>query len=278
MPASAVHKRAIFLDVDGTYADFGVVPTAHEDAVRAARRNGHAVLLCTGRPVSALSPHLLAAGFDGVVSGAGARVEVGGQLVADVRFPEAVARRTIEVLDRHGAVYVTESPEAMYGYPAVGDLLQSKAPGPEASPERHEAFATFTGALELHEDISDRSFGKVFVFDSGSPMADVLAEIGPEVAAVAGSNEALGSRTGEIHLRQITKAVGMEAAREALGVPASAVVAAGDGPNDAEMLAAAATAVVIEGAQPELMAVADLVAAPPSRHGLVDAFTRLGLI
>ncbi|WP_061962438.1 HAD family hydrolase [Demequina flava] len=278
MPFSPAHSRAIFLDVDGTYADHGVVPKAHEDAVRAVRANGHAVLLCTGRPVSAISPHLLAAGFDGIVSGAGARVELGDDVLVDVRFPADIARRTVEVLDHHGAVYALESPEAMYAGPEVDLLLDSKTPGPEVPPERRDAFAIFRKALEITHARADKSYSKVFVFDSGAPMRQVLDEIGPEVSAVAGSNEALGERTGEIHLAHITKAVGMQAALEGLGLPADASVAAGDGPNDREMLASAGTAIVVEGALPDLMAMADLVAGPPSTHGLVSAFTTLGLI
>ncbi|NTV39192.1 MAG: HAD hydrolase family protein, partial [Demequinaceae bacterium] len=61
-------QRAIFLDVDGTYAHHGLVPPAHAAAVRAARAGGHLVFLCTGRPVSLLPQHLTAAGFDGVVA------------------------------------------------------------------------------------------------------------------------------------------------------------------------------------------------------------------
>ena len=51
-------RRAIFLDVDGTYAIHGKVPDAHVGAVRAARAAGHKVFLCTGRPVSALTREL----------------------------------------------------------------------------------------------------------------------------------------------------------------------------------------------------------------------------
>ncbi|WP_062004977.1 MULTISPECIES: HAD family hydrolase [Arthrobacter] len=68
--AKTIH--AVFLDVDGTYADYGVVPDAHVRAVRSARAAGHKVFLCTGRPVSMLPEHILEAGFDGLIASAGA--------------------------------------------------------------------------------------------------------------------------------------------------------------------------------------------------------------
>lgn len=43
---SAQSRKVVFLDVDGTYVnERGVVPPSAERAVRAARANGHLVLL-----------------------------------------------------------------------------------------------------------------------------------------------------------------------------------------------------------------------------------------
>jgi len=83
----------VFLDVDGTYAAHGVVPPGHEAAVRAARRGGHRVFPCTGRPRSMVSDRLLATGFDGLVAGGGAYVVLGDEVLADRRFPAGPAAR-----------------------------------------------------------------------------------------------------------------------------------------------------------------------------------------
>ncbi|WP_062079092.1 HAD family hydrolase [Demequina globuliformis] len=274
----AIHPRAIFLDVDGTYAEHGVVPQAHADAVRRARARGNFVFLCTGRPACAISPQLVDAGFDGIVSSAGARVQVGDAVVTDERFPADIARRTVEALDAQGALYALEAPDAMYAGPEVEALLDAKAPGPHAPRERQEAFSIFRAALTVTEDRASRSFSKIFVFDGGGPIAAVLEAVGPEISVVAGSNEALGERTGEIYLTHITKAVGVDLARSALGLGADAVVAAGDGPNDREMLAEAHTSIVISTAVPDILELADVVADGPERAGLVRAFAELDLI
>ena len=70
-------RRAVFLDVDGTLVDYsGRIPASARHAVRAARANGHLVFLCTGRSRSELWPDVTDIGFDGLVGGAGAYVEV----------------------------------------------------------------------------------------------------------------------------------------------------------------------------------------------------------
>src|SRR5215207_6204137 len=94
-----VRPRAIFLDIDGTYADHGVVPDAHAEAVRTARRQGHLVFVCTGRPLSMVPDHILDAGFDGTITGAGARVEIDGEVLKDTRFEPHLASRIVDVLD-----------------------------------------------------------------------------------------------------------------------------------------------------------------------------------
>src|SRR5690606_25517177 len=125
--------RTVFLDVDGTYADHGTVPPAHAAAVRAARRAGHRVLLCTGRPVSMLTDHLLDAGFDGVVASAGAYVRLDGAVAEDVRFPADLAAGVLALLDAHDVAYLLETPDAVYG--PVGTDVRLLRRGAAAPPE-----------------------------------------------------------------------------------------------------------------------------------------------
>nr|WP_024288417.1 HAD hydrolase family protein [Cellulomonas sp. KRMCY2] len=70
----------------------------------------------------------------------------------------------------------------------------------------------------------------------------------------------------------------MEVVARDLGIGREDVIAFGDGANDLEMLAYAGTAVAIEGGDPRLVALADLIARGPERAGLVAAFAELGLL
>ena len=130
-PTQTIH--AVFLDVDGTYADYGLVPEAHARAVRAARSAGNKVLLCTGRPVSMLPPHILEAGFDGLVASAGAYVEVAGEVLMDRRLPAELAAKTLATLDAHEVIYVLESPESLNVRADALPRLRETVEGPAAT-------------------------------------------------------------------------------------------------------------------------------------------------
>jgi Cof subfamily protein (haloacid dehalogenase superfamily) len=271
--------QAVFLDIDGTFADHGTVPAGHVAAVRQARAAGHRVLLATGRPMVMLVPAILAAGFDGLVASAGAYVEVGGRLLRDERFPAGLAARTVEVLNEHDVAYILEAPEVLLGPPGVGERLVrlvTARTGSDAVVQR-EAPRDIIAALRTSPDLRDASFAKVTYFES--PVAgDVLADrIGAGVAALPSSLPDLGPGAGELYLRDVHKAVGLRLAAEALGIAQRDVVAIGDGFNDVEMLAWAGTGVAIEGADPRVLAAADLVVPGPEHEGLVEAFRALGL-
>ncbi|MFL4476012.1 HAD-IIB family hydrolase [Paeniglutamicibacter sp. MACA_103] len=275
-PTKTIH--AVFLDVDGTYADYGVVPHAHKLAVRAAREAGHKVLLCTGRPLAMLPAHLLEAGFDGLVASAGAYVEVGGEVLMDRRFPAEMAARTLAALDAHGAVYVLESPESLHVASAAEQRLRqiieahfSQRPDGQAG-----GSSAILGSLAPIPEVP--SFAKISVFEAPVSVGSIAAEIGQDVAVVENSIADEGRHTGELYRRGISKADGVAVAIEYLGIDQADTIAFGDGENDLEMVAYAGIGVAIEGSHPGLLVLADRTAPPPSRDGIAAAFAELGLI
>jgi Cof subfamily protein (haloacid dehalogenase superfamily) len=281
MTGNPAHRRIIFLDVDGTFADHGDVPPGHVAAVRAARAAGHLVLLCTGRPKSMLPERILAAGFDGIVASAGGYVEVGGELLADRRFPPGIAAHAVEVLTRHDAAYVLEAPDALYGPPDVKERLRAAwsarmAVDPEES--RHEGPLDILDGLTSDADLSTASFAKITCFDSPVTVTELAAEMGPEIAALPSSIPGLGDRAGEIYVAAVDKSVGIRDVIAHLGVPREDTIAFGDGLNDLEMLEFAGIGVGIEGGDPSALAVADRTAPGPKHEGLATAFAELGLI
>ncbi|MBT8162407.1 MULTISPECIES: HAD family hydrolase [Arthrobacter] len=278
-PETSNNVRAVFLDVDGTYADYGVVPTGHVKAVQAARRAGHRVLLCTGRPVSMLPPSIQAAGFDGVVASVGAYVQVAGTVLVDRRFHPDLAARTIRVLDAHDAVYILEAQDESHAPPAAFDRLRtildvhfSKAPGGPVGA------SDILNAVRSTRDRGAARFAKVSVFDSPIPMPSLAGEIGGEIAVVANSVADEGRHAGELYQRGISKADGIAAVMAHLGIARENTVAIGDGANDLEMIAFAGVGIAIEGSLPELVAVADRTTPGPREEGLVAAFAGLGII
>lgn len=272
-------RRAAFLDFDGTLAENGVVPRVQAEAVLRARRAGHAVLLCTGRPGS-IVPADVAELFDGLVTSAGGHVRLGADVLRDQRFPAPLARRAVEVLDAHGVVYALEAPEALWCSLANVERLRSRPrPAPTTAPgDRGRGFVDILDAIAVPEDPAATSFAKISLWGSPVTVEQLAAEIGPEIGALPNSisHDDLGS--GELHLAEVDKAVGLRVAADALGVPIEDTVAIGDGMNDLAMLREAGTAVAITGSRPEVLAIADLEVPPPAEHGVLTAFERLGML
>jgi Cof subfamily protein (haloacid dehalogenase superfamily) len=263
------YQRAIFLDVDGTYALHGRVPPAHAAAVCTAREAGHKVFLCTGRPVSALTHHLIEAGFDGFVASAGAYVEIEGEVIADERFPSWLAKRLLEELDENSVAYIVENAEELFLPRRYQHLLPRalKAYGGEESDV----------IIEIADSFDDITFAKVICFGRGLPLRQILSPLGTAVSSVPNSIPDLGGGAGEVYQTHITKAVGIQKAIDALGMTPAQVVAYGDGINDIEMLQFAATSVAVEGSDPRVLAAAQHRAAGPEFSGLAVSFLELGL-
>ena len=270
--------RLVFLDIDGTYAFHGAVPSAHVDAVRAVRANGHRVLLCTGRPRSLVSPRLLEAGFDGLVCGAGAYAELDGEVLRDEVFPRALAERTLDALEAHDAVALVESTDALHVLPAGRDAMERRAPSGDPAGLQAAVWEDLRAARRVVDTLHGIDFGKIVTLSAAVDLADIAAEIGPEVAAVETSIKDLGRGAGELYLAHVTKAVGMEAVVARAGARREDVIAVGDGPNDIEMLDYAGTAVGIRGGHPDVLSRADILADGPERAGLVHAFEELALL
>lgn len=268
-------RRAVFLDVDGTYADRGVVPPGHAAALRRVRDAGHAVLLCTGRPPSVLSA--LSQGFDGVIASAGAHVRIGEQVLRDERFPAALGHRAVEVLLGSGVSFTLEAPEALYCTaamrPRLEASLRSFLQGGEGGGARD-----LIDALEVPDDLRTCSFAKISVWSSPVPVDELAAAIGTEVGALPNSVAPGDAASGELYLRRIDKADGVRMVAQRLGIDMADTVGAGDGMNDVGMLGAVGTAIGIEGAPEDVLSRADLVVPGPQREGLIEAFDQLGLM
>lgn len=271
-------RRAIFLDIDGTYADHGRVPAAHVEAVRRARENGHAVLLCTGRPESFL-PLGITEGLDGAVTSAGAHVRIAGEVLCDVRVDPALAARAVEVLEQHDVAYALEAPDAMHCTQRGAERMRRALEHLLGGTEGASAVAAEAGAyLNVDDDLRGCSFAKISVWGSPVPIEQLAAEIGEGLRPLPSSVDTGDTASGELQMVDVDKADGMLLVAEHLGVASADTVGIGDGMNDLGMLEAAGTAVGIADGRPEVIERADLVVPGPGEHGIVEAFERVGLI
>lgn len=270
-------NKTVFVDFDGTFADHGWIPPGHLEVVREARAAGNLVFLCTGRPKVMVPRRVREGVFDGLVCTAGCYVELGGEVLSDIRFPAGLAARTTAVLISQDVSFVLEAPAALFSSVSAAERVRALFTSPSWPGDPQDGTDELLAALHASDDLTGCSFAKVAIFDSALSVTTLAALIGPEVGDLPDSVTDLSGHAGELFLRGMDKSVGIAVVEERLGLRRSDVIAIGDGANDLEMLAYAGTGVAVQDAPQEVRAAAQLIVPGPAEAGLVRAFAELGL-
>ena len=271
-----VSPRAVFVDVDGTLCDSRQrVPDSAVRALSRVREGGHRLFVCTGRSVPEIYPRFIDLGFEGVVAGAGGYAAVGDSVLLDERMPTEHVRILTALWEELGAFYVWQGPDQMG--PSEG-YLDFFVPRAGKHPEDWIEYAQSISPFIV--DIDGGAFTKVtaYVPPDKASLERVSAALPEGYRAIIGSVGAAGYVPFEIIPDHLSKAVGMQAVCEHIGIPMSRSVAIGDSNNDVEAVACAAVGISIGGGCDDLVAVADIVAPAVGQGGLAWALAAAGLI
>lgn len=254
-------EKWLFFDVDGTLVPFGADtgPSGRTRAALArARARGHKVFLCTGRTRCDIGPGLLGAGVDGVISGAGARIEMGSVCLRAKPLPLALLRRTVTQILRQHVSCILEGTGGFY-YAGRGGV------------DLPWEFPRILRAGEVTRAMSVEKFTAHTV--SAAEFAPLAAWLDPWYDIYARPD----GRFFEMVRKGQDKAAAIRWLCRRFGVDKADVYAFGDSENDLPMLAAAGTAVVMGSAPPSVRRKASLVTGTVEEEGVAAALERLGL-
>ena len=268
--------RAVFVDIDGTLCDSRQrVPDSAVRALSRVRERGHRLFVCTGRSVPEIYPRFIDLGFEGVVGGAGGYAAVGDTVLLDERMPAEHVRILTALWEELDAFYVWQGPDQMG--PSEG-YLDFFVPRAGTHPEDWIEYAQSISPFIV--DIDGGAFTKVtaYVPPDNASMEAVTEALPDGYRAIIGSVGAAGYVPFEIIPDHLSKAVGMQAVCEHIGIPMSRSVAIGDSNNDVEAVARAAVGISIGGVCDDLVAVADIVAPAVGQGGLAWALAAAELI
>ena len=261
-------KTAVFLDLDGTLWEWGVVPDSAREAIRRAQANGHKVLTNTGRARSEV-PDLTYLGLNGFCFAAGAEVILDGKTIVDEPLGEERLRAVARVFDSFGLNYSLESGEGSWlciNDQATFDKLLDMVGGtpdpifytphvcdmpPEQWGQIHKTF--YHGGGPVYEQVV-----------AAMPEGVVLTDLGPGFAEATAAS--------------VNKATAMEAVRTYLGADEWRTMACGDSDNDLTMLKAADVSVAMGNGNDNAKAAATWVTTDIHDDGLLNAFAHYGLI
>ncbi|MGI6270037.1 MAG: HAD family hydrolase [Candidatus Howiella sp.] len=248
-----MQRKAIFLDIDGTYTSGSPVPPARNvRAVEAAQAAGHLVFLNTGRSCAFIPEEVLdSVPFDGIVAGNGSFVKLGEDILFRRRVPTETLVEVADVLLRDGV-------PCMFEGEAENLYLNDQNPQNGWLPvERGEDFLTRYKGIAVT---------KLTVF---GPVSAALKK-----ALTRDMRLITFPRYSETVLKGCSKATGMRVVLKAVGIPPEDSVAMGDSLNDLEMIKEAGFGVAMGGAVEEIKRLADAVVCPAADGGVGEAIER----
>lgn len=233
-----MNQKLIFLDIDGTLVASMAPPSLlAAKAVQGARAKGHRVFLCTGRNRPIIGQDILKLGFDGIISSAGAHVEVEGQVLFDSLLPEKTVQECLEVFHGHGMFCRIEDAHGIYTDPQMETLLKSTKADPKNSELIRMQREIEAGIRMLPYDQYPREGAYKLCFTSTSLQA--VEETKPYLEeqfhyVVHPYGDSTACFNGEIIRRGVDKGRGMELVCRHYGMEQTDTVAFGDSMNDNE--------------------------------------------
>ncbi len=259
----------LFFDIDGTiFDDRRNLPDSVLPAMEAAHRNGHRLIINTGRTLCNLDRRLDSFPLDGWIMGCGTRILYRGETIRCMEYSPEESQRLRGIFLKLGIPVIWECDTAMYFDPA----------GPE-----HPAMSAFREWAEKHgicRDIAkdDPEFRavKMFCFADRSGIAGMekaTAEAGMPYTAINRWPD-----QWELVPGGYSKGTGIDMLCEELGMTREECFAFGDSRNDLTMFEHAGHSIAMGNATDDVKAVCSFVTDLPENDGIEKAMKHYGLI
>lgn len=279
-----MNKKAIFLDIDGTLMNHsGKIPDSAVVAIEEARRNGHVVLVCTGRSRAEISRDIFQLDLDGIIGAAGGYVELEGKAIHEVYIPKEEVSHIVRFFEAHDTQFYLEATSKVYTNKQskayfINRIDQRIARSPEAKVDIESQMHPFLVNMEDESDLIRDDINKVTFMGASLTLDEIQQEFKEHFLVIPGSYGQEGKICGELMLKEVHKATGIEIALKALGIERRDTFAYGDSYNDIEMLQYVACGIAMANSPEALKKVADDVTDSPDEDGLYKSFKKYGLI
>ena len=257
--------KLVASDLDGTVVRTdGTISARTVAALAAVEAAGVPFVMVTGRPIRWMGQIAEMTGHHGVA------ICANGAVAYDLRS-ERVVRSSLLAPESARAV-VEALREAIPGIAfAVERLHAGFAHEPSYIPRWDSSDPRTQGPIE---DLLTDDVVKLLARHEGLGSDDLLAAAVATGAAGATFTHSSGDGLLEMSAEGVSKATGLAAFADELGVEADGVLAFGDMPNDLPMLAWAGHGVAVANAHPEVLAAADEVTGSNDEDGVAAVLDR----
>ncbi len=259
----------LFFDIDGTiFDDNRCLPDSVLPAMEAAHRNGHRIIINTGRTLCNMDRRLDEFPLDGWIMGCGIRIIFHGETFQSMEYSPEQSQRLRKGLLKMKIPVVWECDTAMY----------FESDGPEhPSVSGFREFAEKQGICRFVKD-DDPEFRavKMFCFTDGKGIEQI-----EKMAAEAGMPYSSINRWTdgwELVPAGYSKGKGIDILREKLGANRAECYAFGDSRNDLTMFEHAGYSIAMGNATEDVKAACTYVTDRPENDGIKKAMKHYGLI
>lgn len=248
-------KFAVFIDIDWTLTSENGVHPKNAEAIKMAQKAGHYIFANTGRAKSWIVPGLLGdIEFDGIISGIGAHIEIGGKTIFEkIIDPDFLYSCTNYFWDSKNCLFISGS--------QAGFILNPLPYFLEWNFSSIDSPDDFKGRYKNEKIQKVEVFGKILQYDKEFLGRELdLYEHGKYV---------------ECCPKGCSKAAAMDIVLNHLGIKKENTIAMGDSVNDIDMLKNAGTAVAVGNASDKIKEIADFVSTPSREGGVAYALQEL---
>ncbi|MCD8150744.1 MAG: Cof-type HAD-IIB family hydrolase [Clostridiales bacterium] len=256
----------IFFDIDGTLWDReNIIPESTKTALRLLKENGHQIFLCSGRTrVFIRSEELFSMDFDGVLSGCGTHIEYHGREILYKKVEDELLARSVQMFYDYDMPMVMEGRDMLF---MDADIISRDGYG-------RFLLEVMKDYIEpIRDNRENWEVSKFSVLIGGTKYRDVME-------ALKDNYEFLvhGDIVMEVVPKGYSKATGIAAVCDLLGVDRKDTYAFGDSANDLDMLDYVGTGIVMGNGTDVAKEHADYVTDDIHADGIYNACKKFTLI
>lgn len=276
--------KLIFLDADGTlFHHEGYIPNSAIDACIQAQKNGHKVILCTGRQRIEIFGDMLKIDYDAIIAGSGATIECDHEIIEENALSEEESEYLTKYLLDRNIPANFESSTKIYANQFTKDTMLKKVEeqckGKSEEEKAKHGLTILTNQITVVGSLEGLSYNKVSVIDNGkTPYKTIQDDLSDRYVVIPATFAPLGKESGEITSFHINKATGMDSVIRYFNADIKDTIAIGDGFNDLPMFEKSHLSVAMGNAPQEIKDKADRITTSLDEDGVYNAFKELKLI
>lgn len=262
-------QKLLFFDIDGTLltAYPWTIPDSTQQALKAARKNGHLLFINSGRTYTMLPDMIREMNFDGYVCGCGSQIYLHDRLLLSSSIPNPLCREIVERLRKSRLPACFERPDKILYDSSSCDL-------PDAIQKLKKVTITEDISLYTTQKYENFTFDKFLVFPTAESDRQEFRKFADQHFTCFVHEDAAWELAQKSH----SKATGIQFLVDYLGASIENTYAFGDSTNDLPMLKYAKTSIAMGNSNPLILPYCTYQTTPIEEDGIANALKHFHLI